>query len=168
MIPLLVAAPAMIPSYAELTKACKDLFSKNYHFGKLNSDTKSTACYGTEISTNTHQIIEDKSISGNVQIKNTWPCYGLVVTHKWDTKNLQTNEVTCTDYLYKGLKVGAMASYNIDTGVKAGNVNALFRLSNGDSCIPLRSTVDGLVEGGDEQAVVVNGAAVLSCRSMIS
>jgi hypothetical protein len=146
-----------LPNYADLTKTCKDVFSKGYHVGKLNVDTKTQTCYGTEVSTNTFQKLDDKTVTGEIQVKNAWKCYGLESIMKWNTKNLVSQEISCADYLTPGLKVGVLTKYNIDSGVKEANIKGQFKVDN--------ATVNVSADGGDESNVVVGGSIVVGYKS---
>jgi len=147
------------PSYADLGKACRDIFSKGYHFGLFKLDCKTTTCGGVEISSGGHHTFEEGKVFGNLETKYKWPNYGVTMTEKWNTDNVLVTELTCQDKLAPGVKLAVEGNFAPDSGKKTGKLKSQYKMTN--------VTVDGVLDGGDEKNMLLNGSMVLGYQGWL-
>ncbi|KAM8854200.1 non-selective voltage-gated ion channel VDAC2 isoform 1-T4 [Synchiropus picturatus] len=119
---------AVPPSYSDLGKAAKDIFSKGYGFGvvKLDLKTKSQSgvvSFNTSGSSNT----DTGKASGSLETKYKMKELGLTYNQKWNTDNTLGTEITVEDQLAQGLKVGLDTSFVPNTGKKSGKLKTGYK-----------------------------------------
>uniref|UniRef100_A0A8C6P2L9 Non-selective voltage-gated ion channel VDAC3 n=1 Tax=Nothobranchius furzeri TaxID=105023 RepID=A0A8C6P2L9_NOTFU len=88
---------AVPPSYSDLGKAAKDIFSKGYGFGLVKLDLKTKSQSGVEFNTAGSSNIDTGKASGNLETKYKMKELGLTISQKWNTDNTLTTEVTVED-----------------------------------------------------------------------
>lgn len=147
------------PTYGDLGKASRDLFSKGYHFGLFKLSCKTSTVGGVDISTGGHHSLDEGKVFGDLETKYKWPQYGLTLTEKWNTNNLLVTEIACQDKLTKGSKVSVEGVFAPESGKKSGKLKSQYKTPN--------ATVDVEVTGGDAQNLVVNGSAVLGYQGWL-
>jgi len=148
------------PTYSDLGKACRDIFTKNYHFGLMKLDCKSTTCGGVEINSGGTHTLEDGKVFAGLESKYKVPSYGLTITEKWNTDNVILTDITCQDKLLPGLKLTAESQFNPDSGKKSGKLKTQYKMTN--------ACVDAVLDGGDESNILVNGSLVLGYQGWLA
>uniref|UniRef100_A0A3P9H7K0 Non-selective voltage-gated ion channel VDAC3 n=1 Tax=Oryzias latipes TaxID=8090 RepID=A0A3P9H7K0_ORYLA len=88
---------AVPPSYSDLGKAAKDIFSKGYGFGLVKLDLKTKSQSGVEFNTSGSSNTDTGKASGSLETKYKMKEVGLSVTQKWNTENTLGTEVTVED-----------------------------------------------------------------------
>jgi len=148
------------PTYADLGKACRDIFTKNYHFGLMKLDCKSTTCGGVEINSGGTHTFEDGKVFAGLETKYKVPNYGLIITEKWNTDNVIVTDFTCQDKVAPGLKLTVETTFNPESGKKGGKFKTQYKAPN--------ATVDAVLDGGDESNLLVNGSLVLGYQGWLA
>jgi hypothetical protein len=100
------------PSYADLGKSARDLFSKGYAHGFLNWD--STTKNGdslVEFKTAASHNIAGQKTTGRLECKYKIPQYGVTITEKWNTENTLSTAIEVKDQVSRGLTVTLDSSY---------------------------------------------------------
>jgi len=64
------------PTYSDLGKSAKDVFSKGYNFGLFKLECKSTTSGGVEINSGGTHSLEDGKVTGSLETKYKVPSYG--------------------------------------------------------------------------------------------
>ena len=82
------------PTYCDLGKPAKDVFSKGYGFGMVKIDLRTKLCSGVEFSTFGHAYTVTGKASGNLETKYKICNYGLTFTQKWNTDNTLGTEIS--------------------------------------------------------------------------
>uniref|UniRef100_A0A4W5QKX1 Non-selective voltage-gated ion channel VDAC3 n=1 Tax=Hucho hucho TaxID=62062 RepID=A0A4W5QKX1_9TELE len=96
---------AVPPSYSDLGKAAKDIFSKGYGFGIVKLDLKTKSQSGVEFNTSGSSNTDTGKAAGNLETKYKMKELGLSFNQKWNTDNTLATEVTVEDQLAQGLKL---------------------------------------------------------------
>ncbi|VDN01267.1 unnamed protein product [Thelazia callipaeda] len=114
------------PTYVDLGKAARDLFTKGYNFGSLRVDTHSRSGDDQKIefsSAAVHSVATGK-LAGNLDIKYRVPAYGLVLTEKWNTENALGSVIEIQDRFARGLKLIVDSWYTPQVGKRSGRFKA--------------------------------------------
>jgi len=119
-----MAAP---PSYADLGKAARDLFSKGYHYGQYKVEAKTKTASGVEFTTNGSSDHENGRFVGNLETKYNWKDYGVTFNEKWNTDNTLATEVSVEDQLLQGLKLSLDTKFAPQTGKKSGKIKTEYK-----------------------------------------
>uniref|UniRef100_A0A8C3G633 Non-selective voltage-gated ion channel VDAC3 n=1 Tax=Cyclopterus lumpus TaxID=8103 RepID=A0A8C3G633_CYCLU len=88
---------AVPPSYADLGKAAKDIFSKGYGFGVVKLDLKTKSQSGVEFNTSGSSNTDTGKAAGSLETKYKMKELGLSFNQKWNTDNTLATEVTVED-----------------------------------------------------------------------
>jgi len=147
------------PSYADLGKSARDLFSKGYHFGIFKLNCKTATVGGVEVSTGGTHSLDEGKVFGDLETKYKWPQHGLTLTEKWNTDNLLVTEISCQDKVMPGSKLSMEGSFSPDSGKKSGKLKSQYKSPNG--------TIDVDMTGGDSSNVLVNGSLVLGYQGWL-
>jgi len=115
------------PSYADLGKAARDLFSKGYHYGQYKVEAKTKTESGVEFTTNGSSDHENGRFVGNLETKYNWKDYGVVFNEKLNTDNTLATEVSVEDQLLKGLKLSLDTKFAPHTGKKSGKIKTEYK-----------------------------------------
>jgi len=115
------------PSYADLGKTARDLFSKGYHYGQSKVEAKTKTSNGVEFTTNGSSDHENGRFVGNVETKYKWKDYGLTFNEKWNTDNTLATEVSVEDKLVEGLKLSVDTKFAPQTGKKSGKIKSEYK-----------------------------------------
>eukprot|EP01137_Pigoraptor_chileana_P014391 Opistho-2@68993 len=150
-----MAIPA---KFADLGKEAKDLFSKDYHFGDVKLELKSTTANGVEFVTGGTKNNKSGAIFGNLESKYKYGAHGITFTERWNTKNVLNTEVTVEDSIAKGLRLNLETSFAPNTGDKAAKVSAGFKQEH------FHTTADFDVFNGP----VISGNAVVSFEGILA
>ncbi|XP_066570260.1 voltage-dependent anion-selective channel protein 3 isoform X1 [Amia ocellicauda] len=118
---------AVPPSYADLGKSAKDIFSKGYGFGVVKLDLKTKSQSGVEFSTSGSSNTDTGKAAGSLETKYNMKDLGLSFKQKWNTDNTLTSEVTLEDQLAKGLKLTFDTSFVPNTGKKSGKLKTGYK-----------------------------------------
>ncbi|KAG9510308.1 Voltage-dependent anion-selective channel protein 2, partial [Fragariocoptes setiger] len=106
------------PSYADLGRASRDLFSKHYHFGIVKLDVKTKTPAGVEFVINGLNNTDRGSVAASLETKYNIKSYGISLKEKWNTDNVLSGEATAEDYFVKGLKLGLSGTFAPQSGKK--------------------------------------------------
>jgi len=118
---------AVPPSYADLGKAARDLFSKGFNYGFYKLESNTTTKNGISFKLTGSQNHDSNSTSGGLETKYKCKDYGLTFTEKWNTDNTLGTEVTIEDQLVKGLKLTFDTQFAPQTGKKSGKVKSAYK-----------------------------------------
>ncbi|XP_023664236.2 non-selective voltage-gated ion channel VDAC2-like isoform X1 [Paramormyrops kingsleyae] len=118
---------AVPPSYSDLGKSAKDVFSKGYGFGLVKLDLKTKSESGVEFITSGSSSVDTGKATGNLETKYKLPDLGLSFSQKWNTDNTLTSEITLEDQLAQGLKLTFDTSFVPNTGKKSGKLKAGYK-----------------------------------------
>lgn len=109
---------AVPPTYADLGKSARDVFTKGYGFGLIKLDLKTKSENGLEFTSSGSANTETTKVTGSLETKYRWTEYGLTFTEKWNTDNTLGTEITVEDQLARGLKLTFDSSFSPNTGKK--------------------------------------------------
>jgi len=115
------------PSYADLGKAARDLFSKGYHYGQYKVEAKTKTASGIEFTSNGSSDHENGRFVGNIETKYNWKDYGVTFNEKWNTDNTLGTEVSVEDQMLKGLKLSLDTKFAPQTGKKSGKIKTEYK-----------------------------------------
>ncbi|KAK7811926.1 hypothetical protein U0070_006979 [Myodes glareolus] len=113
---------AVPPTYADLGKSARDVFTKGYGFGLIKLDLKTKSENGLEFTSSGSANTETTKVNGSLETKYRWTEYGLTFTEKWNTDNTLGTEITVEDQLARGLKLTFDSSFSPNTGKKNAKI----------------------------------------------
>uniref|UniRef100_A0A2K6T0P3 Non-selective voltage-gated ion channel VDAC1 n=1 Tax=Saimiri boliviensis boliviensis TaxID=39432 RepID=A0A2K6T0P3_SAIBB len=90
---------AVPPTYADLGKSARDVFTKGYGFGLIKLDLKTKSENVLEFTSSGSANTETTKVTGSLETKYRWTEYGLTFTEKWNTDNTLGTEITLEDQL---------------------------------------------------------------------
>ncbi|MBV99742.1 Voltage-dependent anion-selective channel protein 1, partial [Eschrichtius robustus] len=90
---------AVPPTYADLGKSARDVFTKGYGFGLIKVDLKTKSENGLEFTSSDSANTETTKVTGSLETKYRWTKYGLKFMEKWNTDNTLGTEITVEDQL---------------------------------------------------------------------
>jgi len=135
------------PSYSDLGKDARGIFSKGYHFGSIELNANTTSEAGVCLSTGGSHCIESGKVSGNLETKYKCKEHGVTITEKWTTDNLLKTDLSVEDKLAKGLKLALSTSFAPNTGKKKGSLSATYKAAaatvNADSELVMSPVLKG-------------------------
>nr|XP_036228398.1 voltage-dependent anion-selective channel isoform X2 [Bactrocera oleae]XP_036228400.1 voltage-dependent anion-selective channel isoform X2 [Bactrocera oleae]XP_036228401.1 voltage-dependent anion-selective channel isoform X2 [Bactrocera oleae] len=147
------------PSYPDLGKQARDVFSKGYHFGLWKLDCKTKTPSGIEFNTAGHSNQESGKVFGSLETKYKVKDYGLSLTEKWNTDNTLFTEVSVQDKLLEGLKLAFEATFAPQSGNKTGK----FKAAYGHENVKVDSDVNVDLNGP-----LINASAVLGYEGWLA
>jgi len=147
------------PSYSDLGKSARDLFSKNYHFGLVKLDVKTKTPAGVEFNVNGTSNNDTGRVSSSLETKYKVNQHGLTLTEKWNTDNILASEISMEDKLLKGLKLGVTGSFAPQSGKKNCTVKGAYKVEN----VNVNTDVDV-----DYAGVTLHGAGVLGYQGWLT
>jgi voltage-dependent anion channel protein 2 len=115
------------PSFADLGKAARDLFSKGFNYGVYKVEAKTKTASGVEFTANGSSNHDTKNFVGSLETKYKWSDYGITFTEKWNTDNTLSSEVSVEDQLLKGLKLSFDTQFVPQTGKKSGKIKTEYK-----------------------------------------
>ncbi|CAL8330365.1 unnamed protein product [Arctogadus glacialis] len=118
---------AVPPSYSDLGKSAKDIFSKGYGFGVVKLDLKTKSQSGVEFATSGSNNTDTGKSGGHLETKYKVKDLGLSFNQKWNTDNTLTTEITMEDQLALGLKLGLDTSFVPNTGKKSAKLKSSYK-----------------------------------------
>ncbi|KAJ2614326.1 Mitochondrial porin [Coemansia sp. RSA 1365] len=165
------------PNYSDICKPVNDLFSKDYPFGALKLEVKTTTSNGVTFTVNGAQDIKSGAIISELKSKYTDKVNGLTFTESWNTANLVTGQVEIANKFARGLKLELSGSSALSSTKRALRSKVdyqqdnLFARVNVDALSP-SVTADVTIsrEGalaGAELAYDLNSGAVTRTNSTI-
>ncbi|KAJ2713087.1 Mitochondrial porin, partial [Coemansia spiralis] len=107
------------PNYSDICKPVNDLFSKDYPFGALKLEVKTTTANGVTFTVNGAQDIKSGSIISELKAKYADKVNGLTYTESWNTANLVTGQVEVANKFARGLKVELSGSAALSSSKRA-------------------------------------------------
>jgi len=114
------------PSYADLGKSARDLFSKGFNYGSVKVEMKTLTSSGVNFTTGGNSKLDSGKLGASLEAKLDVKEHGLTLSEKWTTDNLLTSEITVKDKLAAGLKLTLESAMSPQTGKKAGKVKASY------------------------------------------
>jgi len=147
------------PTYGDLGKACRDVFTKGYNFGLFKLDCKTSTAGGLEITSGGSHKLDDGKVNASLDTKYKLPDYGLTFSEKWTTDNVLTTEIANQDKLAPGLKLAIETTFAPDSAKKSGKLKGTYKITN--------ATADGNLELNDEKPTKLNGSLVLAYQGWL-
>uniref|UniRef100_A0A8C9RTN9 Non-selective voltage-gated ion channel VDAC2 n=1 Tax=Scleropages formosus TaxID=113540 RepID=A0A8C9RTN9_SCLFO len=117
---------AVPPSYGDLGKSAKDIFSKGYGFGLIKLDVKTKSASGVEFKTSGSSNTDTSKVNGNLETKYKWSEYGLTFTEKWNTDNTLGTEITIEDQVCRAKRLNIQVCF-LKSLKKSGKVKAAYK-----------------------------------------
>ncbi|CAJ0579865.1 unnamed protein product, partial [Mesorhabditis spiculigera] len=114
------------PTFADLGKSAKDLFSKGYNHGLVKVETTTTSGDNKEVEfkTNATHNLGTGKLGGNLDVKYKVPKYGLTLTEKWNTENQLGTVIEVNEQFGRGLKLTFDSVYAPHSGKRSGKLKA--------------------------------------------
>lgn len=142
------------PSFADLGKDVRDLFSKGFHSGVVKLELKTVAENKVEFKVSGTHATDSGKTDGKIEGKYKAKEYGTTLTETWDTKNTVSCKIENEDKILSGLKIVLDSSFNIGSGVKEGSFKTAYK----------HSIFNGEIESGLQlKGPVVKSSAVIGC-----
>jgi len=116
------------PSYSDLGKSARDVFSKGFNWGLFKLDAKTKTENKVEFKSALSSNRESGKVSGNLETKYKWSEYGLTFTEKWNTDNVLNTEIKIEDQLAEGLELTFDTSFAPQTGKKSGKIKSAYKM----------------------------------------
>ena len=104
------------PTYGDLGKNARDIFSKGYHFGVMKLDVKSKTENGVEFSAGGVHNQDSGKVTATLESKYKMKEYGITFVEKWNTDNTLGADITIADKLLNGLTIGYSTTLSPQTG----------------------------------------------------
>lgn len=170
------------PSYTDLGKQARDLFSKNYRkdsirlavrkkgvqtislnirpdFGLVKLDVKTSTPSGVKFTINGTSNNDTGRVNSSLETQYVLKEHGITLKEKWNTDNILRSEVSIEDQGIRGLKLGVNGTFAPQSGKKTGSIGAAYKVD----AIHINTDVDV-----DYAGAVLHGAAVLGyvCPSL--
>lgn len=118
---------AIPPSYADLGKAARDLFSKGFNYGFYKLEAKTKTKNGVEFTSNGSSNHDSNKFTGSLETKYKSAEHGFTFVEKWNTENTLSTEITIEDQLVKGLKLSFDTQFAPQTGKKSGKIKTGYK-----------------------------------------
>lgn len=118
------------PSFADLGKQARDIFSKNYHFGLVKLECKTKTRSGVDFTVNGTSNNDTGRVNASLESKYKLSEYGITMKEKWNTDNTLATEISMEDQLIKGLKIAFDATFAPLSGKKTGVMKTAFKNEN--------------------------------------
>jgi voltage-dependent anion channel protein 2 len=147
------------PSYCDLGKNARDIFSKGYHFGLWKLDVKTKTQSGIEFNTAGHSTQESGKVFGSLETKYKVKNYGLTLTEQWTTDNTLFTEIAVQDQLVEGLKLAFQGTFAPQSGDKTGK----FKLAYGHDNVKVDADMNVDLSGP-----LVNASGVLGYEGWLA
>ncbi|XP_058134724.1 non-selective voltage-gated ion channel VDAC1 isoform X2 [Dasypus novemcinctus] len=144
---------AVPPTYVDLGKSARDVFTKGYGFGLIKLDLKTKSENGLEFTSSGSANTETTKVTGSLETKYRWTEYGLTFTEKWNTDNTLGTEITVEDQLTHGLKLTFDSSFSPNTGKKNAKIKTGYKREH----INLGCDVDFDIAGPSIRGALVLG-----------
>lgn len=109
-------------AFSDLSKASKDLLTKDFPLGQAKLEVKTVTANGVNLTVTGNQDSKTGFVSSEAKIKYSDFTKGLVLTNAITTNNLLSLQVELENKAAKGVKLDVLAGYLPITGAK--NINA--------------------------------------------
>lgn len=146
------------PTYGDLGKAARDLFSKKFNYGAQKIEVKTKSSNGVKFTSKGNNNTDTGRMSGDLTSEYKCSDHGLTLKESWTTDNVLSTEVTIEDQLAQGLKLAFDTSFAPQTGKKSGKVKTGYK----NDYVNVNCDVDF-----DFSGPTVNGAAVLGYNGFL-
>lgn len=152
-------AMAVPPSYGDIGKTAKDLFSKGFDHGLNKLEFKSKTSDGVKLTTNLKNNTDSGLCDGSLETEYKFPCHGVTVKNKWSKDNSFATDLTVEDEFIKGLKLTIDAVVKPPKEYKAAQIKASYKQDyvNANCDIDLNAA-----------GPIVNAAAVIGYKGWIA
>ncbi|KAJ9069258.1 Mitochondrial porin, variant 2 [Entomophthora muscae] len=117
-------APVAFP---DLSKAVKDLLTKDYPVGQAKLEVKTLTSNGVNLTINGHQDVKSGFVFGEGKVKYSDYTNGLVITNAITTSNLLTTQIELENKAAKGIKLDILAGYLPMTSQKNLKANIYYK-----------------------------------------
>lgn len=117
------------PSYSDLGKSAKDVFSKGFNFPLFKIDAKTKTENKVEFKSNLTSNRDSGKLGGSLETKYKWADYGLTFNEKWNTENVLNTEIKIENQLAEGLDLAFDASFAPSTGKKSAKVKTEYKMA---------------------------------------
>jgi len=114
------------PTYADLGKSARDLFSKGFNYGSVKVELKTNTSSGVGFTTGGSSKLDSGKLAASLETKYAIKEHGLTLTEKWTTDNVLTSEISVQDKLAAGLKLTLESALSPQSGKKAGKLKASY------------------------------------------
>lgn len=104
------------PTYKDLGKSARDVFSNGYHFGLLKLDVKTKTDSGVEFSSGGVSNQDTGKVFATLETKYKIKEYGLTFSEKWNTDNTLATDITIADKIFSGFSIGYSCTFSPQTG----------------------------------------------------
>ncbi|XP_064387443.1 voltage-dependent anion-selective channel protein 2-like [Halichondria panicea] len=130
------------PSFGDLGKSARDLFDKEYEFGKVKLGLKTKTESGVEFETNGSHDLEKNRTSGNLKTKIKFPDYGVTFSESWNTNSELNTELAYEPCSIDGLKLTLNSSFLPSSGNKSAQFKTNYKRDyvNVDTDVDLQMT----------------------------
>ncbi|XP_059176652.1 voltage-dependent anion-selective channel protein 2-like isoform X2 [Physella acuta] len=116
------------PSYSDLGKAARDVFSKGFNWGFFKLDAKTKTQSNVEFKASLSSNRDTGKVSGSLETKYKWTDYGITFTEKWNTDNVLNTEIKIEDQIAEGLELTFDTSFAPQTGKKSGKIKTAYKM----------------------------------------
>jgi len=147
------------PSYPDINKAGREIFSKHYHHNNIVLDLKTKSANGVEFTAGGSSNMENGKVDGKFETKYSFKQHGLTFTERWNTSNELSIIADVKDRLINGMKLTFDSRLNPQTGAKSGKVKAEYK----HDLVTVNSDVD-INLGGP----LVNASAVVGHKGWLA
>ncbi|KAI7878500.1 hypothetical protein K492DRAFT_164826 [Lichtheimia hyalospora FSU 10163] len=155
-------------AFNDIGKPAKDLLSKDYPFGSVKVEVKTTAPNGVTFKINGQRDNKSGIIVGDLETKYSDKVKGIAFTEAWTTSNHLNGKIELENNLAKGLKLELLTSLLPSVNEKGAKINATYKQPNVHTVATLdvfktffsvNSVVgrDGFLAGGEVAYDVLNG-----------
>ncbi|KAI9294422.1 hypothetical protein K502DRAFT_317067 [Neoconidiobolus thromboides FSU 785] len=114
-------------AFSDLSKAVKDLLTKDYPVGQAKLEVKTTTSNGVNLTVNGHQDNKTGHVFGEAKFKYNDFANGFVLTEGITTTNNLTLQAELENKSAKGVKLDLLASYLPTTGTKNLKANIYYK-----------------------------------------
>jgi len=151
---------AIPPTYGDLGKSARDIFSKGFNYGAFKLDVTQKSSTGVQFKVagkSSHDA--NNKVDASLETKYELKDYGLKFVEKWNTDNVLAAEVTIEDQFAKGLKLVFDTTFVPHTGKKSGK----FKTGYKQDYLNVNCDVDF-----DFAGPILHGAAVLGYKGWLA
>lgn len=149
------------PTFADLGKQARDIFSKNYHVGLVKLDVKTKTQSNVEFAVNGTSINDTGRVNASFETKYLFKDWGCTLKEKWTTDNTILTEVSFQDQLIKGSKFLVNANIAPQSGKKTGAIKTSLKGEHFNANADF--DFDSLNNG-----TVINGSVVLGHQGWLA
>jgi len=112
----------VIPTYSDLGKSTRDLFSKGFIHGNIKLNLKSNTDSGFTFTTGGTSQLDSGKLDGSFETKYTHKGFNVNISERWAFDNNMYSEVSVEDKLIQGLKLEFDSVMSAQTGKWSGKL----------------------------------------------